>query len=139
MDTKTLLASTIFSIAINLHAGGAIAGHTQPQSTSCWFVRDQKLEISGNCTIESWSYAGGSLRKLTWEDGVTTSIQYGVQNHRRSVCPKGTDEIALDDVCGSEYLRYAKTFERVLKSEASRAKDTINCIEVKQRSVCWRF
>ena len=54
---------------------------------------------------------------------------------------KNTDETAVDEVCGKNYGRDARTLKRISERQrmklVSQDKKFIHCVEVKNKSICW--
>ena len=118
----------------------AQAGRVEPEPVPCFFFRGETLEIRNTCTYESTSWMGGGVPSLTWEDGVKTSMAYGLIGRGTPAC-KNTSETAVDGVCGKDYFRDARTLKRI--SDKQRIKllnqdeKYIVCVEVKNKSICW--
>lgn len=137
---KTLLAfllgfSNIFS------ASGAIAENIKLESIPCYFFRGAKLEIQQTCSYQLVSWAGGGFIRLTWKDGIETKLQFGLQGRGERICPqqgdRPFDSMAVDNVCGKNYLRSPQTLKRISQDEANQLGKTIQCTQIKQNSVCW--
>ena len=118
----------------------AQAGKVEPEPVPCWFFRGETLEIKNTCTYASASWLGGGGRGLTWEDGVTTSMGFGLVGRGTPAC-KNTSETAIDGVCGKSYIRDARTLKRISEEQRtkllSQDKKFIHCVEVKNKSICW--
>ena len=135
---KKIFVALFSVVPIALFTSPAQAGRIEPHPVTCWFFRGEKLEIKNTCTEEGWSWAGGGGTNLTWEDGVKTKIQWGLQGRGDRLCPENETEI--DGICGKNYSRDPKTIQPVSEQEGERlrlAGTAINCIQVKQSSVCW--
>ena len=118
----------------------AQAGRVEPEPVPCWFFRGETLEIKNTCTYASASWLGGGGRGLTWEDGVTTSMGFGLVGRGTPAC-KNTSETAVDGVCGKGYARDVRTLKRISEEQRtkllSQDKKFIRCVEVKTKSICW--
>lgn len=118
----------------------AQAGRVEPQPVACWFFRGETLELKNTCTYESTSWAGGGGRSLTWEDGIKTSMGFGLVGRGTPAC-KDSNETAVDNVCGKGYARDAKTLKRMSEGQriklVNQDKKFILCIEVRNKSICW--
>jgi len=137
---KKALITLLCFVPIAFFTSPAQAGKIKPHPVTCWFFRGENLEIKNTCTEEGWSWAGGGFTNLVWEDGVKNKIQWGLQGRGSRDCPE--NETAIDSVCGKNYARDPKTMQSVSKQEGDRlrlAGGAINCVQVKQNSVCWRF
>jgi hypothetical protein len=108
------------------------AGRVEPTRIRCWFFSGEQLEFQQICSYESWSWAGGGRSKLVWEDGVATTIAWGLQGRGERPC----EDSSLDDVCGSMYYRDPNTLER-LPLQGQQTQGAIKCIQTRN-SVCWR-
>ena len=118
----------------------AQAGRSEPEPVTCWFFRGETLNLKNTCIYVSESWGPGGGRSLTWEDGVTTSMVYGLVGRGTPVC-KNTDETSVDGVCGKSYARDARTLKRISDEQRTKllSQDSkfIRCIEVKNKSICW--
>ena len=118
----------------------AQAGRVEPPPAACSFFRGETLDLKNTCTYESASWAGGDGRGLTWEDGVTTSMGFGLVGRGTPAC-KNTSETAVDGVCGKGYARDVRTLKRISEKQRikllSQDKKSIHCVEVKNKSICW--
>jgi hypothetical protein len=135
MKTKTLFAG---AIVLSFLGGAivpqlAIAGRVEPTPVRCYFFKGEALAMQNTCTYESWSWAGGGGNSLTWEDGVVSSIQFGLQGRGERVCPDG--EMAVDRVCGKVYARSLNTLKRI----SNNREPAMTCIQLDKKSVCWKF
>jgi hypothetical protein len=133
MKTQFLFLSTIALTLLGsvILPQTALAGRIHPTPVRCYFFQKEVLDIQNICTYESWSWAGGG-GAITWEDGVTTKYQYGLQGRGTQVCLDG--EIAVDGVCGKTYQRSLNTLKRISDS----GKSEIICIQLDNKSVCWK-
>lgn len=115
------------------------AGRIEPEPVTCWFFRGETLKLKNTCTYESTSWAGGGVRSLIWEDGVRTSMVFGLVT-QGPVC-KDPKETSVDKVCGKGYARNARTLKRISEAErmklVNRDKQFIRCVGVKNKSICW--
>jgi len=136
---KTLLSLLCF-VPIALFTSPAQAGRIEPHPVTCWFFQGENLEIKNTCTEEGWSWAGGGGTNLTWEDGVKTKIQWGLQGRGGRICPE--NETAIDGVCGQNYIRDPQTMQPVSQAEGEHLlrldRRVIYCYQVKQNSLCWK-
>lgn len=114
------------------------AGRIEPTPVSCWFLRSEEIELEQTCTYESVSWLGGGGSTLLWEDGVKTTLGWGLQGRGRGPCG---DDWRVDGVCGPLYYRIPNTFEIIYKAERDRRVmnnlDVVNCVRVNDNSVCW--
>jgi len=119
-------------------ANPAHGGEVKPTPVSCWFFRGEKLELQQTCTYRSRSWAGGWAASLHWEDGVPTKIAYGLQGRGEKPC----EDTSVDGVCGVTYFRHPTTLKRISEVEGENrfkeSQPTIICIEIQDKSVCWR-
>ena len=118
----------------------AQAGRIEPEPVTCWFFRGETLQIKNICTYESTSWAGGGVQSLTWEDGVKTSMAFGLVGRGTPAC-KNSNETSVDEVCGKGYARDAKTLKRISEVQRtkliSQSRGFVRCVEVKNKSICW--
>lgn len=116
------------------------AARVEPTPVHCWFLRGEEIELQQTCTYESVSWAGGGGSTLLWEDGVKTTLGWGLQGRGRNPCG---DDWRVDGVCGSEYYRRPDTFEVISQTERNHRvmneQDAITCIQVNDHSVCWMW
>jgi hypothetical protein len=122
---STLL--TIFSIT------PAYAGRVEPTSVSCLYFRGEKLELQQTCIYESTSWAGGGGSILRWQDGVKTTMAWGLQGRGERPCK----DWSLDRVCGSYYYRHSRTLKRMSFEETKKFDKSIFCVQARLNSVCW--
>jgi hypothetical protein len=134
-----------------LIAQGAIANGIAPKPVPCYFFKGEDLMIKNICVYESYRWLGGMAAELAWEDGVKTGISYGIQPPKTSsrrtgkACPENKDHIKVDNICGPRYYRYFETLKRVAKADTDQlfrdanSPPVIQCIQVKNSSVCWRL
>ena len=128
------LLSFILPIAL---PQSAQAGRIEPEPVTCWFFRGEALELKNTCTYESTTWAGGGGQSLNWEDGVKTSMAFGLVGRGTPAC-KNSNETSVDDVCGKRYGRHPQTLKRLSDREADRvSRNNISCVEVKKKSICW--
>jgi hypothetical protein len=135
LDAKKslILMSLIAPIVLGAPAK---AGRVEPSPISCYFFRDGQLELQQTCIYESYSWAGGGMRSLLWEDGVRTTMAWGLQGRGERPC----EDTSVDQVCGSTYFRHPTTLDRISDSEAERLQrngSVVRCVQVQTNSVCW--
>jgi hypothetical protein len=127
---------------ILLSASGSIAQVVRISSIPCYFFRGDKLEVQQTCSYQRLTWAGGGFIILTWEDGVKTNIQYGLQGRGERICPpqgdRPFDSIAVDGVCGRNYRRESGTLRISAQDDVSQKNAEIQCTKVNQNSVCWK-
>ena len=140
---KKLPPVALSIVGVALLGQSSIAGEVKPKPVDCYFFRGEQLEVQQTCTYRSSSWAGGGGGSLTWEDSVKTKFQWGLQGRGERLCPqKGDrpfDSMAIDGVCGTNYLRSAKTLKAISQDEGNKLSKVIQCTRVKQNSVCWIF
>jgi hypothetical protein len=137
MKTQALVVSTIALTLI----GGAIAPKTviarptPPTPVPCYYFQGETLELKNTCTYKGSSWAGGGSHTLTWEDGIVTSISYGLGARGAKTCAEG--EFLVDDnVCAVNYSRSSKTLKSISNDSTS---DRLHCLQMKGKSICWKF
>ena len=132
---KKLLA-LIPSVLLFVLANPAQAGRIEPKPVSCYFFRGEQLEIQQTCIYDSHSWLGGGIATLQWEDGVKTSIAWGVQERGVKTC----ENTSLDGVCALSYHRDPETLNSISRAELDRmrrnGRKTLHCNQVGRNSVC---
>jgi hypothetical protein len=134
MSRKLALASIVIAI---FSAIPAQAGRIEPRPISCWLFQGERIELKNTCIYESTSWLGGGGSKLRWEDGVVTQIQWGLVGRGERVCRENEQQI--DGVCGKIYYRRLGELSRILNSKYSAYNNRIFCVQLKQKSICWKF
>lgn len=130
-----LLTLPIFSLVLgHLPARARFGvGPAEPTAAECLFFRNGQLEEHQSCTYSGYSWTGGGVTVLEWEDGVRTVINFGAQGRGERPCP----EVAVDGVCGEWSYRDAATLTPLSQSERDGI-PTVRCVDVNNNSVCWR-
>lgn len=137
---SALSAIATMTTAIAFTAAPAQAGRVEPTAASCYFFRQEKLELKQTCIYESLSWAGGGFSTLTWKDGVKTTTSWGIEGRGSQVCPQ-KDQVRTDGICGKNYDRDPKTFKQLSPAESEKARSSgkvLYCAQIKQNSVCWK-
>jgi hypothetical protein len=115
----------------------ARAGRVEPTSVSCWFFQGDKVELNQICIYENYSWAGGGVSSLRWEDGVKTRMAWGLQGRGEKPCP----DTSIDGVCGVTYFRHPTTLKRISEEERQnrvrKSEQTISCVQAQNKSICW--
>ena len=135
MKIKTLFASTIALTLI----GSTIVPQTAQARTfenatvSCYFFKGETLALKETCQSNGASWMGGGGHSLKWSDGVVTEVKFGLHGRGTPVCPD-KEQTSVDGKCGSTYYRSAKTLKKI---NSTGKEETIHCIQLKGKSVCW--
>lgn len=119
----------------------AQAGRVEPESVNCWFYKGNTIELKNTCTYESTSWTGGWNAKLTWEDTVQSTITYGKQGRGDYSACSSNDQYAIDGTCGPVYYRDPRTLKRLSSKERKKFsynQSIVTCIQLNQKSVCWK-
>jgi hypothetical protein len=130
---SSTIALTLFGSTIVNPKNIAIAGRIEPKPVQCYFFKGETLALQNTCTYEGWSWTGGGGTSLTWEDGVVSQIQFGLQGRGTKVCSDG--ERAIDGKCGKLYDRSPITLKRISNGTES----AISCVQLAKKSICWKF
>jgi hypothetical protein len=129
-----LFASGILLFTFSATASPANAGSFQ-NKMQCYFFTGETLSLQQTCVNEGGSWAGGALFTLTWNDGVTTKVRFGLQGARGEegqACPK-RNQVEVDGKCGEKYDRSIATLKRTKLS----SDPTIVCVQLVKKSICW--
>ena len=74
---------------------------------------------------------------MRWEDGVQTTMAWGLQGRGEKLC----EDISVDAVCGVSYRRDSTTLKRISNQEwenrRSKNQPTIGCVQVQDKSICY--
>ena len=133
MNIKILFVTTIvLLLPITVLPKGAIAREFSNKTVECYFFKGEKLAMQDTCKSDGGSWAGGGGHSLKWSDGVVTLIRFGDQSRGVSGCPS-RNQNWVDGKCGVTYLRSAKTLKRI----DERGENSINCVQLDRKSVCW--
>lgn len=142
---KKLLPVALSIASVALLGQSSIANGMPPTPIPCYFFKGEKLVIQNTCIYESARWAGGMSANLTWEDRVSTGISYGISPVRGEgkVCPRNSEYLKIDSVCGPRYHRYLKNLKRISKADNDRlfrddSLRVVQCTQLKDTSVCWR-
>ena len=139
MKIRTIFVSTItltlIGSAIVSFPKSAIARPTPPTPVQCFYFQGNTVQIENTCTYQGSSWAGGGSHTLTWEDGLVTSISYGLGARGKKTCADGVF-LVDDDVCGLSYSRSSTTLKRISNNSNS---DRLQCLQMKGKSICWKF
>lgn len=115
----------------------SMAGQAKPTPADCWFFRNGQLEITQSCIYSGVSWAGGGVITLQWQDGVKTTIAFGLQGRGERPCP----QMSVDNVCGEWRYRDPTTFEPLSDAELDRRNrnrlPALQCADVNNNSLCW--
>jgi hypothetical protein len=78
------------------------------------------------------------MSKLVWEDGVVTSMKWGLQGRGEKTC---NGEMSVDNVCALAYPRHPITLERISREDMERMnrndQKVIYCLQTGRNSVCY--
>lgn len=134
-----MLIALIPSVMLLLSSSPVQAGRIAPEPKSCYFFRGEQLELRQTCIYESTSWAGGGVSKLVWEDGVVTSIKWGLQGRGGKTTCDG--EMSVDNVCTVSYSRHPITLKRISRENMERMnrndQKVISCLQTGRNSVCY--
>ena len=134
------LIALIPSVMLLLSANPVQAGRIEPRLESCYFFRGENLELRQTCIYESTSWAGGGVSKLVWEDGVVTSIKWGLQGRGEKTTCNG-EMMSVDNVCAVSYSRHPITLKRISRETMERMnrndQKVISCLQTGRNSVCY--
>ncbi len=100
MNKSQKLSALLLLQVMGFAVAPAHAGRVEPKSVSCWFFRGEKVELEQTCITEVHNWIGGGVRFIRWEDGVQTTIAWGLQGRGEKPCV----DISFDGVCGVSYL-----------------------------------
>ena len=133
MNIKILFVTTIvLLLPITVLPKGAIAREFSNKTVGCYFFKGEKLALQETCKSDGASWMGGGGHSLKWSDGIVTQIKFGLHGRGTPICPSKTQN-SVDDTCGEIYSRSMKTLKRV--DEGS--KNSITCVQLDRKSVCW--
>ncbi len=134
---KIVLAIISLFPVLAVSSSPAQAGRLEPTAGNCWFFRRGQLDLKQACIYSGYSWAGGGFTTLEWDDGVRTTIAFGLQGRGERPCP----ELSVDGVCGEWRYRDPRTFQPLTEAERTRRQITdipvLQCADVNHNSVCW--
>jgi len=110
-----------------------------PIGTRCLFYRDEVLKLVQDCILGDYLWTGGGVKTLTWEDGVVTNINFGLQLGGSRPC----ETVGVDGTCGEWSYQNARG-ERITREERNRIRSegfttlSFDCVDVSGNSICWQ-
>jgi hypothetical protein len=116
----------------------AIASETAFPDVKCYIFQGDQLAIENTCITEGETRPDGGFMTLTWENGATTLRSFG-KSQGAETCPNLEDNV--DGFCGKPYLRHPTTFQQLSGQTADqlqKEEKAIQCIQLQQKSICWK-
>jgi len=130
LDIALVLGILVFTF---IPSKATYAGNIEPVKTKCWYLVSDRLEIENTCIYEATWWMGGGFMSLLWEDGLQTTISWGLHGRGQQVCQRRQD-LNVDGVCGSEYSRDPVSLDYLSEDTTGNA---ARCVRLNQNSVCW--